>query len=416
MNDTTELNNLQNPWADRSTLPAVELRNCLFAAVACLICALALPFSLNATVAPLLAALLFACVVFFARTRAPVTLTLIPALLISLLLGISGAVMFLAALVGTAVTAYLITVLKRGCLTTAIPLVAFAVALAVTRDWRVSLLALAFLPAAILLAVATLLGKKRTTAICFAIGGFLISLLTIILIALYLTQGKIDRAAVTASVDSLRELFIGEMQKMRDLLMQETSKAVVDAQTQATYDQLMQDFSGDEVYKLSVQLFDTVLGIIPALAAILCAVLAFEAQSLLNTIYGNFGFSEVLTIEATEFTMSGVSAVLYAASFFLTLFVSESAMVGAVLQNVALILLPGFCVIGVQDIARLLSRMRGNSKFFFVLMVGAMLCFGAGGGLLYALAMWGAYGALMRRIRARMLDAMQNSSGQDRED
>ena len=416
MNPNAETQDLQNPWADRASLPSASLKLCVLAALACLLCALAIPLSFHATLTPIFAVLLFVCVVFFARTRASVTLTLVSALLVSFLLGLSGATVFLAVTVGTAVTAYLFTACARGWLFSILPFLAAGAAWFIVHDVWIALLAVAFLPAAGLLAAATLAGKKRTTAICFAIAGLLLSLLAILLVVIYRVQGDVDTEAIRASIDGLREWFIGEMRKLGDAMLKMAAEAVTDEQTQVAYDQLAKSLSEDALYATSVKLFDTVLGIVPALAAIICSVLAFEAQNLLNAIYYGHGFSKVLTSETTVFTMSITAAVIYVVAFLSMLFVSDSAMAGAVLQNIALILTPGFCLLGTQDIVQAVSRMRGSPRFILVVIIVGILCFSAGGGLLYFLAMWGAYGVLMRHIKEKLLDAMQNSSGEDHKD
>ena len=316
---------------------------------------------------------------------------------------------FLATVLGVAVTAYLMTVSERSYFVIALPLLAFGAAYLWTRDLSLSLLALTFLPAAVLLNVATRMEKSRTTAICFAIAGLLISVAAIALTGVYLTQGSLNAETIRAAIEAGREFFVHELIAARDLLLNATTDAAMDEQMKEAYDQLAQSMSDDVLRATVAQLFN----VIPALAAMLCSILAFLSQMLLNATYSRTGLSEMLTPSATTFTMSGTAALLYVLSFILSLLVSSSTMAGAVIQNVTLILTPGFIVIGVYDLLQATSRMRGNGKILFVLLIGGMLCLCAGGSLFYVLAMWGASGTVMRLLRQKLMEKMQNSSGQN---
>jgi uncharacterized protein YybS (DUF2232 family) len=197
----------------------------------------------------------------------------------------------------------------------------------------------------------------------------------------------------------------------RDTLLQATAEIEMDEQMRSFYDQLAQNMS-DDVIRLTVGIL---FNVVPALVTVLCSILAFLSQMLLNAIYRRTGLDAVLTREATTFTMSGVAAAIYVLAFMLTLFVSDSTMAGAVIRNVALILTPGFCVMGIYDLRQILSHMRGQSRLWFILFMGAMLCFCSGSSALYVLAMWGAYGVGTRLLREKMKQKMQEASGEDRD-
>ena len=409
MNNAPETQEFENPWRDRSALPTVELKYRVVAAIACFVCALAIPMAFDALVAPFLTAALFAAVVFFARTRKNLLLPLISAVILSLLFGVSGAAIFLAAVLGTALTAYLITVQPRGYACAVLPLLALAAAYLWTRDFWISLLALSFLPAAILLAVATLAGKRRTTAICFALGGWLITALVMLAVVLYRIYGKLDAEVIQTSIDALRAWFVQQMMPLREIFaaMQEVE---ADAQNEWIGELYRLAATPEAWNQLVTQVFQILLGVTPALIAVCCSIIAFEAQSFLNATYQRTGLSDVLTLEATAFTMSVTAAVLYGLSFLLTLTVPESSMASVVMQNLSLMLMPGFCVIGVRDIAQAFARARGNTRVLLILLFAAFFCCGASGSILYLLAMWGAYGTLTRMLRRKLMDKMQDAN------
>ena len=411
MNDPKTTENLQNPWKNRADRPSVDVKYRILAAFACFVCALAIPMSNTETVAGVLAALLFVGVVFFVRTRTHVFVTLLTAVLVSLVLGIAGATAFLAIVLGTALTAYLVTALERPYWVVILPLLAFGVAFVWTQDVGPASFSLIFVPAAILLAVATLMGKERTTAICFTVAGFLMSALTITAVMIYRTQGGLDLEAIRNAVDSGREYIVRELIAARDSLLEVTAQVEMDEQMREAYDLWAQSLS-DDVLRATVGIL---FNVVPAFVTVLCSILAFLSQMVLNATYHRTGLNTVLTPDATTFTMSGVSAVIYILAFLLTLFVSDTTMAGAVIQNIVLILTPGFCVMGIYDLRQTLSRMRGQARLWFVIFVGAMLCLCSGASALYVLGMWGAYGVGARLLREKLMQRMQDVSGENGE-
>ena len=412
MNDPKATEQLQKPWQNRADLPAVAAKHRVPAAIACFVCALVIPLATNETYARILTAVLFVCVVFFVRTRTHVGITLVAALLISLVLGFSGAAVFLAIVLGIALTAYLITIFERSYLAVLLPLLAFGAAYLWTRDLLLSSAALIFLPAAILLAVATLWEKGRTTAICFAIAGLLISALAITAVMIDRTQGGLTSETIRSAVENGREFVVTQLISARDSLLAATSGVEMDEQMREAYDQLRVTMS-DDVLRTTVGIL---FNVVPALVTMLCSILAFLAQMILNATYRRTGLDKVLTPAATTFTMSGTAAVLYMIAFVLILLVSDSTMAGAVIQNVALILTPGFCVMGIYDLRQMLLRMRNHSRMWFVIFLGASLCLCSGASALYVLAMWGAYGVVMHLLKEKLMQKMQDAAGGNHQD
>jgi hypothetical protein len=212
-------------------------------------------------------------------------------------------------------------------------------------------------------------------------------------------------------VDSGREFIVHELIAARDALLETTSLVEMDEQMREAYDLWAQSLSDDVLRAMVGILFN----VLPALVTVLCSILAFLSQMLLNAAYHRTGLNAVLTPDATTFTMSGVSAAIYTLAFLLTLFVSDATMAGAVIRNIALILTPGFCVMGIYDLRQTISRMRGQARFWFTVFVGAMLCLCSGASAFYVLGMWGAYGVGARLLREKMMQKMQDVSGENGE-
>ena len=153
--------------------------------------------------------------------------------------------------------------------------------------------------------------------------------------------------------------------------------------------------------------------ILPALAVMLASVVGFEAQLLLSHCYFYRGWRQVLTADATVFSMSVTSAVLYILTFIGSVLLGVSSVFGAALQNMCMILLPGLCVMGVGAIKGMLRTSRGASRFFIVaICLGSFFC--AGFSALYFLALWGAYSVILAAIGKRMLEKLGgNGQGRD---
>ena len=399
-----------NPWKTCSALPAVANKYKILAVIAIAVCSLGLPFLNYAIVAPFLIALLFGAVVLLARTRRTVLLLLVSTVIVSMILGMTAAAVFLGVIVGCAASAYLLTVGKQGYagVFVLIPVLVSALVYLITRDLTALIMALSFLPAAFLLAVATLTDRGRTGAICYAMGGFLITALAIIAVLVYQYQGELTVEALQKGIDGVREAFAAELIKARDLMLQPLSEMAVDEQTKATYDQMLEVASDSLLRDIASQIFT----LIPAILTVTCAVLAFEAQALLNATYHRSGLDVVLTENATRFTMSLTASILYLLGFLLMIILPMESVACAAAQNLTLMLTPGLCLCGLMDLRVLLSRAKGGAKaVLIVLIVASLLCTGASA--FYMLAFWGAYSKILAVLKQKMIEKMNGMHGPD---
>ena len=401
----------RNPWKDRAALPEVASKYKLLAVIAMAICAIGLPLLSYELAAPILIALLFGAVVLLARTRRTVILLLVSTVIVSMTLGMTAAALFLGLIVGCAATTYLLTADKRGYagVFVLIPVVIALIVYLITRDVTALIMAISFLPAAFLLALATRMGKGRTGAICYAIGGFLLTALIIIAVLVYQYQGELTVEALKRGVDGVREAFVAELIKARDLMMQPLSDTVMDEQMQAAYDQMMEMMSDSLLRELAGQIFT----LLPAILTVTCGILAFEAQALLNATYHRSGLDVVLTENATRFTMSLTASVLYLISFLLMLFLPNGSVACSATQNITLMLTPGLCLIGLADLRVLLSRAKGGTRAVLIVLLAVSLMCCAGGSALYVLAFWGAYGRIAQMLKQKMIEKMNGMNGPD---
>lgn len=408
--DRTQQTESMNPWQKRNELPCLPASHTVTSVLALLIASLGLPFLFYEWVAVAMLAYFFFYVVYTAKTPFTVSVILVTVSLIVMLSGTIeigtvrigafqiGAFM-MALLIGTMTGTYLFTASRLRAFTLLIPLAAFAAAAVITGSLILALFALAFVPSALLLSYATLTGRGRTSAICFATFGFLLVLLGVLAAIVASAKGGLGREQILSSVNDARGWLLSFFQQIRELMLEST--AGLSAQTDAVNAQITQMLSDETLTELVAQLFN----LLPGLAVVLFSVLSFEAQLLLNAGYHRAGLDAVLTRGARFLTVSVSAAVLYTVSFVLIFVLPATSLASAVVQNLALILMPILCVIGIQGLLISLSRSRGGMRVLLILMVLFLLCC-SGGSAFYILAMWGAYTRIMILVQQKMLKKM----------
>ena len=82
------------------------------------------------------------------------------------------------------------------------------------------------------------------------------------------------------------------------------------------------------------------------------------------------------------------------------------------IDNLNLILLPGFCVIGLTMLAISLARSKGGGRLFMLFLLAAIFCCYTTGAL-SLLALFGANSILFGTLRKRMMDKASENDGQD---
>ena len=402
-----------NPWKSRDEFSAVDKRAILFSILALFLSALVIPLCHYEPLCFAVLAYLFFYVVVMARSPLPVSILLVTvfaAVSLSSIFTYRFAVgaLLLAMVVGVGATAFLLTVLKRGWITLLLPFAACIVAYLFTESAPLSLLSFAFLPAGILLALATRLGKGRTTAICFAEAGLLLALLAG-LGFLLLRESREAGLELTQYISSMRESIFEAAVEFRTAMQSflEENPEMNDEMA----GQLMSILT-DEFFRESIRL---VFNLLPAILCVLCSIIAFEGQLLLNASYRSVGWVRVLTPEARIFTMSLPAAVIYFVSFVITLFSKSDSLAMAVIQNLNLLLMPGFCVVGTNLLLLSLARAKGGARLLFLVLAAALLCCNVGGGL-YLLALFGANSVVLGVLTQRLRERAERNDRGDGED
>ena len=206
MNQASEatISEITNPWEDRASLPQPNRGSLAIAAALFFVSSASIPFAVfNENIAIVLWSLLIAAGFFFTRSsRALTGLTIGASMLGAVLPGILlptetlyypavGAAVA-AMCVGVCAGAYFQTVTRWFWMLPALSALSATGAYLVTGQWMMAAMALAILPAAIALSAATSMGEGCTTAICYCVGGFLVSATGLILLWLWQTYGAVN--------------------------------------------------------------------------------------------------------------------------------------------------------------------------------------------------------------------------------
>ncbi len=428
MNEENEIKYTEaaSPWRSREALPTPVRGSVALSAALFLLACFAFPFSpLNENAAILLWAALCAGGFFFTRmTKGLTWLTIgasflgaiLPAALLPLGVTYYPAVgaMIAASCVGVCAGAYYQTVTRRYWVLPVLALAASASAYFVTNDWLVAAMALAILPAAILLSVATYLGEGATSAVCFATGGLLLGVGVLVFL-------WIQRSYALSSLEMLRELLGGwkegfvqaQIQSRTDLIamMEGQIAAAGEGENVASLEALkasLESVMSDDMIRQSM---DAIFDLLPATIFLCCAIPAYLSQRLLSGAYVTNGMRGVVTLESETFTVSLSAAVIYVVSLVLSLLPSgESGFLTMVAANLSFMLMPALLIIGIRAFRQSL-RARGRSSRRGAVLVLVLFVLVAASGALYLGAFFGAYVRIMQAIGKKLKDKINRGNG-----
>lgn len=409
----------ENPWKQFASLPKPEPKSLWIAGALFALGSLALPLSFFQ---PWIAVLLWAVLLLGGfwlthRLRSGAWLTLAASVLAFLLsyfepsMGAVTAALSMGLLGGT----FLQTATRKFWIPVLLAAAAAGAAYAVTQNLALALTALSLLPAVLLLSVATCMGEYRTTAVCYAMGGFLLMALVLFAVWVWRTSGTVSLDAVRALLDSwqkqaiqsqvaLREDYIASVRQM--LLENPAWNAEQVSYAQSVIDKIGQVLSDEAITDSVAGIFN----LLPAFVCVLCAIPAFLGQKMLNVAYISQGMSRAVTPEAEFFTMSVPAAVLYIVSMLVTLLFQSSFHVAVtVMNNLCVILLPGFLVLGMRTLVARFSALRGNMKGALIVLILVMLCCMSYHAFLL-IALYGAYERILLAIRHKLREKQQGDS------
>ncbi len=380
----SENEKIVNPWQNRSAFPRLHGANILLAILAVALCAFALTCAGDQRIALIVLPVLFIYIVLSVKNPATVIHMLLCAVAAFFLGGsFAGASIVLALIVGTGTLAWLLTSLRAFYVAPLTLIAVFAISFLITGELYTALPAFAFLPAGAAMAIATVWNKGRTGTIVWTQIGLFLTVLAIVMALIGRSYGAVNAETVARAVADVRESIVQALGAFRDELLKSLQESGEDnAELIARMNELLSE-------NMLYTTVTAVLYVLPGLVAMVCGVIAFEAQLLLGMTYLRTGWKQVLTREACVFSMSMTSTILYIIASVMTLFFGVSSIFGAAMQNLYLILLPGFCVLGLGALRARMRRPSGGS-LILILLFGAMLCCTT----VYALSFLSLWGAL----------------------
>lgn len=291
--------NQPNPWKNRATLHKSSFGYTLGSMLVFFLCSLGLTLCTHRWGAVALIALSVLYIGWIVR-RPSITIgvLLTAALLSALGSGMVVGAVFLAIVVGCMSGAFLMTTQRVPILVTLLlPIAAAGVSFALTRNLELSLVALAFVPASICLAVATCKDCMRTKTLLACMGGFLLVIAGCVVYAIWRTTGGINHAAIVQFVDAVREAIVNYFLGQREALMQLIAEQANAAQSAELYAQIEAVLSPEAIRLTVEELFNT----LPALLTVACALLAFFSQMMLTAAYVTVGLEKAVTPQVARF-------------------------------------------------------------------------------------------------------------------
>lgn len=195
-------------------------------------------------------------------------------------------------------------------------------------------------PMAVTLALCAKFKAPRVASICAVSGVFLATMILPIAIEFYIQYGS----EATAQF----KLFIDEFRTFQT----DTLTALVEEISADSDVKMNELFDSQNI----AALVDTLISLLPAIFIIFSNAVAFSAHTLMLNAREKLG--ESLQVDETLFLLSKVSAWLYIISFFVMLFNASRSEFAQTLslatQNINLILIPSFLLVGIGSIAKLI--------------------------------------------------------------
>lgn len=394
---------IENPWKNKDAIPYPSVIRLLPIAIIYILAALVPVCFMSETFSLIAYVALCVGVIYAVRMpRIVISVLLASFVPVALMQSFAIGALVLSIVAATGSGALLLTSTRSPWRTVIMPMIAYVIAFVITRDAYLSCLTLIALPGAILLAIATVTGQRRTGAICYALGGFLISVVALLAVYFITTYGSIDRDVIVTHFETQREWLVDVLLSVRDQMIDAMNEQGLGGGETV---ELLESYMNRD---LLVNLIAMIYNVLPALVIVVCSIMAFEAQSFLCAAYCTLGMKKMLTPIAVSFTMSLVSAILYLITFLITVFVPANGLFMAVMQNFYLILTPGFFLVGYAAVMFRFRTSKGASRFFLLFLLFAILCCSPAA-IFGVLAFFGADTVVFSAISIRMLKKMQNN-------
>ena len=400
--------------ANENTIPRLDKKDLCLSLSAVLLCGCVLSGAVPTAWIGLASAALFAYVVIAVRGIGSVVQLLLVAILATTVtfLPASGAVV-LSLMLGTGTLAWLFVILpKYKWAPIGLLLVAYTIGWLVTADLITPLLALAFLPAAALMAWAHVRDLGRTSTVLHALLGFLLTVLTVLYIVLWRAYGSVNYDVLMRFVNEIKTLFVTVGSEMGKMLWETVEASAAQSAMSAESLEKFKETYGQIFAEGNLRvLIDSLMGLAPALITVPLLIISYLSDVVLLRKYYNTEWRSRMTPAACTITISPAAAIIYFVCLLVVLFVNTQSVVVMAIYNMCLILLPGLCLIGFNVFLQNIKRARGwMGVASIVFFVSILCCVGASS--LYFVALWGAYAVITAALHKKIMEKMKDKHQQ----
>ncbi len=409
MNEERHEDNIQSARAE-NIRPRLNAKDLILSLAIILLCGCILSGAIPSAFIGLAFAALFAYVVIAIRNVGAVVQLLLASILTTILtfLPVCGAAV-LALMLGAGVLAWLfMTLPKYKWAPIGLLVLAYGLGFLVTSDPVTPLLALAFLPAAALMAWAHARDLGRTSTVLHALFGFLIAVLASLCVLLLRTYGGLNYDVLMRFVNELKELIVTIGTEAGKILWEsvEATAAQSPSVSAESMEKLRQTYAEAFGESNLRALADMIVGLVPALVTVPMLIISYLSDMVLLRRYYNTEWRSHMTPAACTLTISPAAGVIYAVCMLIVMFVTRQSVFLMAVTNLCLILLPGLCLTGVNVIAQNARRAGGGMRIAPVLfLVAVVCCMGFTG--FYFIALWGAYATISAALHKKMIEKLK---------
>ena len=386
----------KNPWEDTEHLPTLSTPYALLLSLISMLCA---TYPTVCDRFPTLWWLpILCCAPFYLRTnRTPYGWLLLAAALLSgALLGSLELGVILFCVISTlTITAFLHTTTRHPLLIL-LPIIAYTVAVLLTRDPVIALFATPAYPAAYIMGRSIMSNERRVSTI--ASSALVLGGVVVFAVALLWRLSDLEM-----SMQALLTVAYGVRDEIVELALTDPMLSQM---------RVMLESAGYDIAATFSSVFDFVLMLVPGVICVLFLLISYAAQYLCVMSYPPMKMKQFCTVLSRRFTLSVLSAVIFVVCAVVALFPSSRlTLFSAVTQNLFLILFPGMLVAGFWS---LYASYRNRPYPFYLILA---LVFGAimPHILLVFVALSGATATLTRPLllKIMVLTAEQNGKPGD---
>lgn len=253
-----------------------------------------------------------------------------------------------------------------------LPILAYAISAAVSRDLIGSVAALVPFPPMIVLALGTRHsaekedGLTRVGVICATSLTLGLSLGAMIALSVYRQLGTLEFSALLDALESTRLAFINEITSL-EIPPELGEEAVAEMKEMISYAN-------------AENMVNSVFNLLPALAVVAVNLIAATVQTLQHATLRTFGHEACITDRVKAFRMSLISCIVFLVAYLVAFLegTDASTLTGTVAQNIYIILMPGLALAGLIRITSSLARKGPGGMgcmFYLIILLPCLFLF-----------------------------------------